>query len=275
MGPITFTVGDAETPADALILTAAAANTALVPLDHIALGGTGTVRMVTITPTSMLDTSLITVTVTDDGTPALSTSDTFQLAVDRSLIYLPVVTKNYAIGPDLVVSNLVATADTIQVTLENQGDMPVEADFLNEFWVDVYIGLKDPANPPTQVNDIWQDFAQQGFSWGVTLAALPLAPGDTLTLTVNDAYYDPLDEGNVTWPLQMGLEVYAHVDSANDTTTYGAVLEDHEMAGVLYNNITGPVYVTEALAGQQRLDPPAPAVDRASFEHLPPRPRSR
>jgi hypothetical protein len=37
---------------------------------------------------------------------------------------------------------------------------------------------------------------------------------------------------------------YVQVDSANVNTTYGAVLENHEILGAPYNNIGGPVYVT-------------------------------
>jgi hypothetical protein len=273
MGPISFTIGDAETPAEQLVLTATSAYPDLVPIDHIGFGGSGTERTLTISPTAnMMGTSLITVTVTDDGSPPLSASDVFQLTVERAWIYLPLVVRNYVPGPDLVVTSVVATANDVQVTIVNRGDQPVEADILNEFWVDVYIDLKDPDNPPAKVNDIWQDFAYQGFSWGVTLSALPLAPGDTLTLVVGDAYYDPLDEANVTWPLQEGLDVYAHVDSANNLTTYGAVLENHEILEIPYNNITGPVYVTDTFASHQRLELPVDAVSGDTFEHLPPRP---
>jgi hypothetical protein len=273
MGPIPFTIEDAETPAEDLILTALSANTDLIPVDHIAFGGAGTDRTITITPTvNMMGMSLITVTVTDDGAPSLSASDAFRLTVDRALIYLPVIVKNYAVGPDLVVTGIVATPNNIQATIQNQGQRPVDLDVLNEFWVDVYIDLKDPNNPPTKVNDIWLDFAHQGFSWGVTSSALPLAPGDTLTLTVGDAYYDPLGEANVTWPLEVGMDVYVHVDSANSATTYGAVFENHEMAGLFYNNITGPVFVTGVFAEQQRIEPPVATISPETFEHLPPRP---
>jgi hypothetical protein len=45
----------------------------------------------------------------------------------------------------------------------------------------------------------------------------------------------------VTWPLAAGTPVYAQVDAVNLATTYGAVLENHEIAGGAYNNIVGPV----------------------------------
>jgi len=114
-----------------------------------------------------------------------------------------------------------------------------------EFWVDVYIN-PDPA--PTGVNQIWPDLADEGLVWGVTAAALPLAPGDVLTLTVGDATYVP-EYSQVAWPLAEGTPVYAQVDSASGDTTYGAVLENHEITGGVYNNISS-IVSTAGLAGE-------------------------
>ena len=65
----------------------------------------------------------------------------------------------------------------------NQGDAYVT----DEFWVDVYIN-PDPA--PTAVNQIWEDLADEGLVWGVTAGALPLAPGEAITLTVGGDHVD-------------------------------------------------------------------------------------
>ncbi len=48
--PISFSVGDAETPAGALEVSATSWNTALVPLANLRLGGTGAARTLIITP---------------------------------------------------------------------------------------------------------------------------------------------------------------------------------------------------------------------------------
>jgi hypothetical protein len=133
----------------------------------------------------------------------------------------------------LVIRNISVTSDDIQVVIENAGDISIST----EFWVDVYI---DPAPPPTTVNQIWSDLADEGIVWGVTATALPLAPGETLTLTVGDAYYVP-EYSHVSWPLATGTQVYAQVDSWDSSTTYGSVRESHEVAGEPYNNIFGPV----------------------------------
>jgi len=112
----------------------------------------------------------------------------------------------------MVVQSVMATSDGVQVVIANQGAAPV----------------------PTGVNQIWPDLADEGLVWGVTAAALPLAPGDVLTLTVGDGYYVP---------------EYSQADSASTDTTYGAVLENHEITGGAYNNISSTVS-TAGLAGE-------------------------
>jgi uncharacterized repeat protein (TIGR03803 family) len=78
---IPLSVGDVETPASALILTASSSNTSLVPNQSILLSGSGTSRSATITPVPGLKgTTTITLTVNDGGK---TTSDTFLLTVVR------------------------------------------------------------------------------------------------------------------------------------------------------------------------------------------------
>ena len=65
-GPLKFTVGDAETTTNKLILSATSSNRKLVPVAKIVFGGSGSKRTVTVTPRSNESgTSLITVVVTD------------------------------------------------------------------------------------------------------------------------------------------------------------------------------------------------------------------
>jgi hypothetical protein len=64
----------------------------------------------------------------------------------------------------------------------------------------------------------------------------PLQPGEELTLIPGDPYYVRA-YSQVTWPLAVGTPVYAQVDSANATTPYGGVLENHEVLDWGYNNI--------------------------------------
>jgi len=180
-------------------------------------------------------------------------------------VFVPLTLKGYYSqpAPDLVVESLVATANNVQLVLRNVGTAPA----WDWFWVDVYV---DPNPPPSHVNQLWQDLAPQGLVWGVTAPAMPLAPGAAVTLTVGDLYFWP-DLSQVTWPLPAGTPVYAQVDSYNELTNYGAVLEYHEIYGYPYNNILGPVLVVPL--ADERPGPALPGGQPAGpWNGLPPRP---
>jgi len=156
-------------------------------------------------------------------------------------IYLPLMTRAFVSAPDLVIENLVATRNNVEVVVRNQGYAPVT----DEFWVDVYV---DPDPIPTAVNQPWADLAKEGLVWGVTSEALPLAPGEAIVLVINDAFYLP-DYSRFSGLLAEGTSVYGQVDSVDRETTWGAVLETHEVAGGPYNNICAAVS-TAGVAGE-------------------------
>jgi hypothetical protein len=80
VGPISFTVGDAETNAASLVVTVSSVDTGLLPATGIALGGSGANRTLTLTPTAQASGGPLTVMVTvSDGVRTTSTS--FQLTV--------------------------------------------------------------------------------------------------------------------------------------------------------------------------------------------------
>lgn len=80
IGPIAFTIGDAETSVTNLTLTGTSSNQALVPASHITFGGSGANRTVTIDPVAGLDGSVIITVIVTDGASA-TTSDSFVLTV--------------------------------------------------------------------------------------------------------------------------------------------------------------------------------------------------
>jgi uncharacterized repeat protein (TIGR01451 family) len=182
--------------------------------------------------------------VTATNSVSVMTATTTVSITNLTTVYLPVVMRNYVAAPDLVVEQINASSTSVQVVIRNEGDQPVE----DEFWVDAYL---NPTSPPTAVNQTWQYVGNYGIVWGVTSDALPLNPGEAITLTVTpsggDYYYAGLS--NVSWPLAVGSQVYAQADSAHSATSYGGVMENHEIVGGPYNNITGPVTSTDALAG--------------------------
>jgi hypothetical protein len=47
------------------------------------------------------------------------------------------------------------------------------------------------------------------------------------------------DYSRVSWPLAAGTVVYAQADAYNADTTYGAILESHEISGGAYDNNIG------------------------------------
>jgi hypothetical protein len=71
----------------------------------------------------------------------------------------------------------------------------------------------------------------------VTTGLLPLAAGATLALQVGDKSYMPA-LSRLASALPTGTCLYAHVDSADASSTYGAVWEIHERTAGPYNNIT-------------------------------------
>ncbi len=151
-------------------------------------------------------------------------------------IYFPLIIKNNSgiDSPDLVVDSLVATTNVVTVVIKNIGVGPV----VDAFWVDVYL---NPDTPPTSVNQHWFDMGSQGIVWGIT--ALPIAPTETLTLTIGDAYYQGPPTSNFSLPLTG--TIYVQVDSVNLLTDYGGVLEEHEINGGAYNNITQTTVVAD------------------------------
>jgi hypothetical protein len=104
------------------------------------------------------------------------------------------------------------------------------------------------------VNQHWFDVGDQGIVWGVT--AVPIAPTETITLTIGDAYYHGPPTSNFSLPLPPDGTIYAQVDSVNLSTNYGGVLEDHELNNGPYNNIisstvtAGPTLIAPATSNQ-------------------------
>jgi hypothetical protein len=88
-----FTIGDVDTPLNALTLAFTSTNTALVPLSGISLVGTGATRSIQITPTPfMTGTATITLSVSD-GLSTTSQSFTVNVGMVLQRLFLPVIMK--------------------------------------------------------------------------------------------------------------------------------------------------------------------------------------
>jgi hypothetical protein len=148
-------------------------------------------------------------------------------------IFMPLVVNNFVSAPDLVVTQINASSTFIEVVIKNQGTKATASGF----WVDFYI---NPSPAPTQENQLWDDLSTEGIVWGVNVA---IAPGGSLTLRYSTAanapnlYYSAINS-SYSGNLPVGTPVYAQVDSAHLNTTYGGVLETHEILGTPYNNVS-------------------------------------
>lgn len=195
-------------------------------------------------------------------------------------LYFPIIFNHFTTAPDLVVDcicgdalnphimphgsgNCPAPTSAIEVTIRNQGAAPVTT----SFWVDIYL---NPVPAPSGVNQIWDDGrAPYGLAWGVPEAALPLEPGETLTLTTRpDDPYLVRSRSLLPFTSLTNAAIYAQVDSVNLNTTYGGVLETHEVNGGTYNNILGGVTTVTLTA--TTLDPASTQAEPSG--NLPPRP---
>ncbi|KAA3659740.1 MAG: DUF11 domain-containing protein, partial [Chloroflexi bacterium] len=178
---------------------------------------------------TIVNTATITSTLFDPDLMNNEAIENTTVTGATSTLYLPAIFNNFSATPDLVVRSITAATNNVQVVIENQGSGLVT----EEFWVDVYF---NPVPPPSGPNQTIDTLGVEGVIWGVTSSALPLKPGETLTLTVGDLYYDA-NGSNFSGTIMVGTEIYAQVDSANAATTYGAVLETHELYPDVYNNI--------------------------------------
>jgi hypothetical protein len=185
--------------------------------------------------------------VVDEHRVVDPTPDRVQVAVRKYTTYLPQTYKDAA--PDLVIQSLTGTANRVEVVILNQGSVPVSAP---SFWVDLYVNPY-PELLPIELNEDWYSITpgHQGADWWVWAGAgsAQLAPGGTLTLTVSSPQgsltHPHLNQNQVHWPLLDGDQLYAQVDSySSRNSTYGMVLETHELYQDRYNNVMGPASVS-------------------------------
>jgi subtilisin-like proprotein convertase family protein len=112
-GAIGFTIGDAETAAASLVVTANSSNTSLVPNANVTLGGSGTNRTLTVTPASnQSGSSTITVTVSDGQASASSSFLLTVNAVNDAPVLAAISSRTVAEGALLTITNSATDIDT-------------------------------------------------------------------------------------------------------------------------------------------------------------------
>jgi uncharacterized repeat protein (TIGR01451 family) len=221
--PGTATPGDDYTPANGVLTIPAGSSSASFD-----------VPVFEDNQTEPAETVQLTLSNTTGAAPGVPVEATLTILDGQALLYLPLIVHDEPVGlPDLVISDISVTADGLEVVVANVGDGPASTGF----WVDAYI---NPDQPPQHVNDVWWRVGDEGLVWGVAGNALPLDPGESLTLTYGDAYYVP-EESGFSGTIAAGAQLYAQADSANTNDPYGGIVENHEATGGAYNNIMGPV----------------------------------
>jgi uncharacterized repeat protein (TIGR01451 family) len=155
------------------------------------------------------------------------------LHIGSTTIYLPLVLNNATFAPDLIVTSLFISGNNVQITVTNQGKTAVR----QSFWVDLYLA---PNVVPTKVNQTLELVGGYGAVWGVENGALPIGAGESIVLTLNDIYYHP-ELSHLPASLSSAMPAYVQVDSANTNTSFGSIMETHEILNEAYNNIFGPV----------------------------------
>ena len=204
-------------------------------------GTTDAAGMVTTTLTSASQLGDVSVvgTVSEAFCPIVS--GTAVVHIGGSVVYLPVVLRDYS-SMDLRVANIQVVPEAggmyeIRVTIENAGKSTVASDF----WVDLYI---DPSGP-IAVNVVWNHVCRYGKAWYVRQ---DLLPGQQLVLSTKDPD-DPTNPGDrySNWSGRFSGPgehlLWALVDSYG-LPSVGAIVEATET-----NNLLGPLmYIVSASA---------------------------
>ena len=146
--PESITIGDAETAAESLLLSATSSNTNLIPDANITFEGSGVERTISMTPSpGQYGTSVITVTVTDDDGD--TATETFTVTIAFNDTETPDVTDAtaYESATPVNLSALATGADLLWYTAESGGTgssvtpTPSTATGTQEFWVTQTVGL--------------------------------------------------------------------------------------------------------------------------------------
>ncbi len=139
---VAFSVNDADTPLDALVVTATSSNATLVPPGNVVLSGAGTSRSVRLTPVAeQSGSSTITLTVNDGLAQAQTTfvltvnavddPPTFAVGVPSAISTTTATPTSFPVtvnDPDTAGSTLTLTGSSTNTALLNAGGIAIVAD---------------------------------------------------------------------------------------------------------------------------------------------------
>ncbi|MCY1080691.1 Ig-like domain-containing protein [Archangium lansingense] len=221
-GDLAFTVGDVETAAGSLTVTATSSNTALVPNDpaNLVFGGSGTSRTLNVVPAANANGSTtITLSVSDGSVTTTSTFTVDVTAVNDAPTISPVA--NQSIAEDSSTGELAFTVGDVETAADS---LTVTATSSNTALVP-----NDPAN-----------LVFGGSGTSRTLKVVPVANANsstTITLSVSD--------GSVTTTSTFTVDVTA----VNDVPTISPVANQRIPAGSSTGDLAFTVGDVETAAG--------------------------
>ncbi len=205
-GALAFTIGDPETAAGSLILTASSSNTTLVPVGNIVFGGSGSARTVTVTPAEdQSGSTTITINVSDGVNV---TPETFQVTVNP-VNDAPTITPiaNQTINEDTSTGALVFTIGDVETP---PASLVVTATSSN-------ITLVPNAN-----------ITLGGTGAARTISILPAANQfGTTTITIN------VSDGDIVTPTNFVLTVTSVNDAPTITAIADQEIEEDTSTGAL------------------------------------------
>ena len=150
-GSIAFTVGDFETAATSLLVSAFAANTNLIPAGGYTFGGSDSNRTVVITPApNQYGTTTVSVVVSDGG---LTATNSFSLAVvsvdDAPVVAFSIGSRNYTEGDGAVLVD--AAAVVTDGDTGNFGAGSLTVDFSANGQPEDRLGIRNEGVDPGQI----------------------------------------------------------------------------------------------------------------------------
>ncbi|MDB6124366.1 MAG: hypothetical protein JWQ71_3359, partial [Pedosphaera sp.] len=238
VGPIAFTISDAETPAASLTLSVDSSNTNLVPVSNIVFGGSGTNRIVTITPVAhRFGTSAISLHVSD-GT---NTANQGFLLTINDVNHAPALAaiSNQSIneGSLLTMTNIATDVDipaqALTFSLDVGAPIGVGINATNGIFTWLPTEAQGPGsyNITVRVTDNGSPNLSDTKTFSITVNEVNIAPvllaiadrvvhaGSALTIT-NTATDNDLPANTLTFSLDAGAPSGTSIDATSGTFTW-------------------------------------------------------
>jgi uncharacterized repeat protein (TIGR01451 family) len=184
------------------------------------------------------------------ATPAITTHTVITVSVTENVLFMPIIVKNFRSAPDLIVESVSVVGGAPEVVIKNIGTAtaaPLYSGYgsgsYSGFWVDLYAftAADDPGINSIVEDHDWKFFDLQGRNviGKVWFVNDPIAPGQSITLTVGGPYYSAVKSSAGT-TVPANRVIYGQVDSINldNGTNGGGAVEELSESN---NSSAGPI----------------------------------